>query len=228
MFTGLIQDVGEVQALVARAGRTRLTIGLRPGRPRAIVAEQLALGESVAVDGCCLTVVERGGAAFSVEVSPESIARTSIGSYRPGTKVNLEQALRLSDRLGGHLVLGHVDGVGKLVSRGQAGDFWALEFEAPPEVAPWLLPKGSVAIDGISLTVNELKPAGGGAVRFEVMVIPETQEGTALGEKAAGSPVNLEGDVIGKYVGHLLGHAGQLPAGAARIDVEFLRRHGFA
>jgi riboflavin synthase len=215
MFTGLIEDVGEVTAL-HRGERTRLVV--RTGR---IPPAELVLGESVAVDGCCLTVVAVEAGGFVAEVSPESLARTTLGEARPGTRVNLERAMRLGDRLGGHLVLGHVDGVGRIERRARVGDFVELTVEAPPEVARWLLPKGSVALDGISLTVNEVRDR-----RFTLMVIPETQQRTGLVGKGEGARVNLEGDVLGKWVARLVGTAGGAPAGG--VDEEFLRRHGFA
>ncbi len=218
MFTGLVQDVGVVSALAPAGGGVRLAI-----RPSRLPAAERAHGEAGAVDGGCRTVVEAGAAGFSAEVSPETLARTALGAYRPGTRVNLERAVRLADRLGGHLVLGHVDGVGTLVSREDRGAYGALSFEAPAPVAPWLLEKGSIAVDGISLTVNALEDLPGGGARFEVMIVPTTQAETALGDKQRGAQVNLEGDVIGKYVARLLAR-GQRPA----LDEDLLRRSGFA
>jgi len=215
MFTGLVQDVGEVLALERVGGRTRLTV--RTGK---LPAADLAHGESIACDGCCLSVVERGADRFVVEVSPETLARTSLGSWKVGTRINLERALALGDRLGGHLVLGHVDGVGRIAQRRAAGDFLELWFEAPAEVEPWLVEKGSVAVDGVSLTVNAIR-----SNRFSVMLIPETRRATALGDKGVGAPVNLEGDVIGKYVARLLARRGGAGGG---VDEAFLKENGFA
>lgn len=194
MFTGLIQDVGRV-------------VGLRPGgeglfariRPTAFDPASLAQGESVAVDGCCLTVVEREGGSFGVAISPETLAKTTLGALEEGAPVNLERALAVGDRLGGHMVLGHVDGVGKMLSRAPRGDFVEVWFEVPAPMERWLVEKGSVAVDGVSLTVNALRPGG-----FSVMLIPETLARTSLGAKEAGARVNLEGDVIGKYVERLV------------------------
>lgn len=216
MFTGLIQDVGQVEKL-QQGARTRLVI-----RSTKLPTGSLGHGESIAVDGCCLSVVDQAPGWFAVDVSPETLARTSLGSYRQGTRVNLERALALGDRLGGHMVLGHVDGVGRIVDKKTEGDFLRLDFEVPEEVEPWLIGKGSVAIDGISLTVNTVEGR-----RFSVMLIPETLAATALADKAIGAAVNLEGDVIGKYVARLLsrgGHQGTV----GRIDEAFLKEHGFA
>lgn len=215
MFTGLIQDVGEVERL-EKGARTRLTL-----RSTKLPTGKLDHGESIAVDGCCLSVVDQGPGWFAVDVSPETLARTSLGGYRQGTKVNLERALALGDRLGGHMVLGHVDGVGRIVDKSTEGDFLRLDFEVPAEVEPWLIGKGSVAIDGISLTVNTVEGR-----RFSVMLIPETQAATTLAHKAVGAEVNLEGDVIGKYVARLLVRGGH--TGPGRIDEAFLKEHGFA
>lgn len=216
MFTGLIEDVGEVSALT-RGQRTRLAV-----RPSRILSGEWVLGESVAVDGACLTVVAVEGGGFVAEVSPETLGRTTLELARPGTRVNLERAMRLGDRLGGHLVLGHVDGVGRVERKTTVGDFVELTVEVPPEVAPWLLPKGSVALDGISLTVNDVHDR-----RFTVMLVPETQARTGLAGKGEGARVNIEGDVLGKWVARLVGTAAGRPA-AGGVDVEFLRRHGFA
>ena len=214
MFTGLIEDVGVVTAL-ERGARTRLAV-----RVSRIPPAELTLGESVAVDGACLTVVAVEAGGFVAEVSPETLGRTTLESVRAGTRVNLERALRLGDRLGGHLVLGHVDGVGRIERMARVGAFVELAVAVPPELAPWLLPKGAVAIDGISLTVNEVQDR-----RFTAMLIPETQQRTGLVDKGEGARVNLEGDVLGKWVAKLLG-TGRSAVGG--VDEDFLRRHGFA
>jgi riboflavin synthase len=195
MFTGLIEDVGRIAAVERRGEGIFARI-----RPAKIEARSLAHGESVAVDGCCLTVVEISGEAFGVEISPESLARTTLGGLEEGARVNLERALALGERLGGHMVLGHVDAVGSIESRTRRGDFVEVWFRVPALVERWLVEKGSVAVDGISLTVNRLEEG-----RFSVMLIPETLASTTLGEKAEGAAVNLEGDVIGKYVERLAG-----------------------
>jgi riboflavin synthase len=192
MFTGLIQDIGVVERVVP-GGMTDLWIRTSLG------AEGFALGESIAVDGACLTVVERAGDAFRVQAAPETLRRTTLGAVCPGSRVNLERALALGDRLGGHLVSGHVDAVSEVLETRTEGGSWVMSFRLPPELAPFFIEKGSVAIDGISLTVNAV-----GEDRFSVQLIPETQERTTLQSKGVGARVNLEGDMIGKYVARLV------------------------
>lgn len=194
MFTGLVQDRGRVEAITALEKGFALRIV-----PSRIDVGELLHGESVAVDGCCLTVVGAGDGGFVVEVSPETLDKTSLVDLQVGASVNLERALALGDRLGGHMVLGHVDGVGAIASRARVGEFEELWFEVPRQLLRWLVPKGSVTVDGVSLTVNEL-----GKDRFSVMLIPETLRATGLGTKVVGAKVNLEGDVVGKYVDRLL------------------------
>ncbi len=208
MFTGLVQDVGVVREARGATPR-RLSI------ETALPAADFALGESIAVDGACLTVVARAGRQFSVEAAGETLARTTLGSSRPGDRVNLERAMALSDRLGGHLVLGHVDGVGRVVATAEAGGR-KLDVEAPPEAAPFLIPKGSVTLGGVSLTINAVAGA-----RFSVLLIPETLARTNLGALGPGAAVNVEADILGKYVARLL----RAPNG---LDLDRLRRAGFA
>jgi riboflavin synthase len=186
-----------------------------------MVAE-LALGESVAVDGACLTVVSSEGDAFDVEASAETLARTTLGERRPGDALHLERALRLGDRLGGHIVTGHVDGTGRVRDRKPLGESLRLGFTAPPEVARYLVAKGSVAIDGVSLTVNGVDADG-----FDVVLIPHTLGVVHLGHKQPGDRVNLEADLLGKYVERLLSfkNAGNGPSGG--IDLDLLARNGF-
>ena len=185
----------------------------------ALPASSFALGESIAVNGVCLTVVGTGSGSFAVEAGAETLAKTTAGTWAAGKRVHLERALTLADRLGGHLVLGHVDGTGQVTdSHGEQGG-WNLEIQAPSEVAPFLLPKGSVAVEGVSLTINRV--AGD---RFSVFLIPETLRRTALGELKVGGDANLEADIIGKYVARLLGRTQELPG----VSVEMLRKAGFA
>jgi riboflavin synthase len=212
MFTGLVQDIGTVAA-ITQGPMVRLRVAT------ALPARELELGESIALDGACLTVVARAEGAFEVEASPETLRRTTLGSWTPGTRVNLERALRLSDRLGGHLVQGHVDAVASILSKQPEGGSVRLRIELPQALAPLVIEKGSVAVDGVSLTVNAVAEGS-----FEVALIPETQKRTALAAKMPGARVNLETDVLGKYVARLLGRAPQ----AFGVSEELLRRAGFA
>jgi riboflavin synthase len=212
MFTGLVSDMGVVERLEPRSGGARLTI-----RPDATPVDELALGESVACNGACLTVVERGGGRVSFDAVPETLARTTLGSWRPGTRVNLERALRLSDRLGGHLVQGHVDAVGKVVTRVAEGQGARLGISLPPGIAPLVAEKGSIAIDGVSLTV-----ARADRDRFEVALIPETLSRTVLGAATPGTAVNLEADVVARHVARLREFAG-----ASGMSEESLKDWGY-
>lgn len=213
MFTGLIQDVGSVIS-IARGPMTRIAVAT--GLP----AEGLDLGESIALDGACLTVVSRSRGCFEVEASPETLRRTTIGTWAPGIKVNLERALRLSDRLGGHLVLGHVDAVSKIASRSAEGGSIVLAFALDRALAPLVIEKGSIAVDGVSLTVNAVD-----ACSFRVQLIPETQGRTTLVHKPVGADVNLETDVIGKYVARLVRKSA--PGLGSGVDEDLLKRCGF-
>lgn len=213
MFTGLISDVGTVERVAPRQGGARLTI-----RPKALEAGALALGESVACSGACLTVVERGGGVASFDAVPETLARTTLGAWRPGTQVNLERALTLSDRLGGHLVAGHVDAVAEVLARAAEGQGARLTVSLPPALAPLVAEKGSIAIDGISLTV-----ARAHRDRFEVALIPETLARTTLGVAGPGTRVNLEADVVARHVARLA-EFGLVPGG---LDTGALARWGY-
>jgi riboflavin synthase len=191
MFTGLVEAVGVVTAVLELDGGRRLTIS-------APELTSLAAGDSVAVDGVCLTAVDVEGPAFHVEAVGTTLSRTTIGRYRTGARVNLERALRLGDRLGGHLVQGHVDGVGSLLDVRADGIHHLLDFRVPPEVEAVTVLHGSIAISGVSLTVNALDPGV-----CQVAIIPHTWANTNLCGLRPGDPVNVEGDVIGKYVARL-------------------------
>jgi riboflavin synthase len=193
MFTGLIQDVGRVERVVS-GGTTDWWI-----TSRTLASEPFVLGESIAVNGACLTVVETRGAAFRVQATTETLQRTTLGTLKAGSPVNLERAMRLSDRLGGHLVSGHVDSKTRVVNVQVEKTTRILSFALPPALAPFFIEKGSVAVDGVSLTVNTVDRE-----RFSVMLIPETLERTTLSDRVVGDEVNIEADLIGKYVARLL------------------------
>jgi riboflavin synthase len=182
------------------------------------VLTELRVGDSIAVDGACLTVAARDDESFVVQISPETLERTTLSRLRPGHAVNLERAMPADGRFGGHMVLGHVDGVGRVHSIHPQGEFSLWRFQAPIEVSKYLVPKGSVAVDGISLTVIE--PA---ADTFGVAIIPTTLTQTTLGGKRPGDPVNLEADVIGKHIYHYL-----KGTSSGSLTKEVLARHGFA
>jgi riboflavin synthase len=192
MFTGLIEATGKIVDVQDTAGGRRLRVATP-------LAGELRPGDSIATNGVCLTVTERDGKSFSVDLSPETLRVTALASMSSGRTVNLERPLRADARLGGHFVLGHVDGVGRVRSVQAQGEHHWLEVEFPSSLAPLLIPKGSVSVDGISLTVASLA-----ADSFGVQVIAFTWTHTALASLKAGEAVNLEGDVLGKYVVRLL------------------------
>lgn len=189
MFTGLVQALGTVRTVTDAAGGRRLRVS------ESALAPLLALGESVSVNGACLTVVSRDGDSFDFEAGPETLAKTTLGALAAGDPVNLERALRTGDALGGHFVTGHIDCVGTVLEENQTGDWITVRFGFPPGFADLLVDKGSVAVDGVSLTVN--KPNDGA---FEVMLIPHTRAVTTLGLKKPGAAVNLEFDLLAKHV----------------------------
>lgn len=196
MFTGIVTDVGEVVAVEPRATGVRLTIAT------AYEPEGIALGASIACAGACLTVVDRGRIGgsgwFAVEASEETLAKTTLGGWGKGTRINLERALKLGDELGGHLVTGHVDAVADLVARDDVADMARLTFAVPPALARFVAQKGSVTLDGTSLTVNDVD-----GDRFTVMLIPHTLSVTTWGGRRAGDRVNLEVDMMARYVARL-------------------------
>lgn len=216
MFTGIIQGLGTVLERRSSGGGAVLTVspGFRLDEPQE--------SESIAVDGVCLTARDISPSRFCADVSPETLQRSSLGALRAGSKVNLERALRLADRLGGHLVSGHVDCLGRVLKRQNLGDFTLFTFSLDGRLSRYVVEKGSVAISGISLTVNSCTESS-----FAVSIIPHTLQETTLGLLAVGDAVNIEVDIIGKYVEKLLGgHAPQQPVGEA-LDSAFLARHGF-
>ncbi|HEX9897648.1 MAG TPA: riboflavin synthase [Candidatus Methylomirabilis sp.] len=238
MFTGIIEAIGTVQEFSRQGEGARVHIGAGP------LAEGLRLGESIAVEGACLTVTALRRDGFAADLSVETLKRTTLGRLRAGARVNLERPLRLGDRLGGHLVTGHVDGVGQLAERVPQGDGEFIRIRFPRELGSLLVMKGSIAVDGISLTVAELSRDV-----FGVAIIPHTLEHTTLRNKRVGDPVNLEADLLGKHVARLLAlragfhpgagstpeggppgpEAGRLEAtGQAGLTLAMLQEHGFA
>lgn len=202
MFTGIVTDVGEVIS-VADGGTRRLTLATQYD------PATIAIGASIACAGICLTVVAKGASPrpwFAVEAGAETLIATTAGNWTVGQAINLERALRIGDELGGHIVTGHVDGVGQLLAREGVGDAVRMNFEAPPDLARYIAAKGSITIDGVSLTVNSVKGA-----EFSVMIIPHTLSVTTLGALDTGTKVNLEIDILARYVGRLAGREGALP-----------------
>jgi len=193
VFTGIIQTTGRVQRTTPRGAGVRLTLTT----PRAL--PDLAIGESVAVSGACLTVTTHRGRSFEVDVSPETLRRTTLGAFAAGAPVNLERALRIGDRLGGHLVQGHVDGVGRLEAIKPDGDWILYRFRGPRTLGPYLVEKGAIAVDGVSLTVFACNGPS-----FAVALIPHTLAQTTLGKLAPGDKVNLEADVLLKHIESML------------------------
>ncbi|KEO89070.1 riboflavin synthase subunit alpha [Erythrobacter longus] len=206
MFTGIVTAIGTVAKAEQRGDlRLRITAPFDPAR--------IDIGASIACSGVCLTVVARGGKAgdawFDVDVSGETVSRTHSGMWEEGAKLNLEPSLRLGDELGGHIVTGHVDCVGEVVSGEVIGDSWKLMIRAPQEMAPYIAGKGSITVNGVSLTVNEVHDQPDGACDFMLNIIPHTAEVTTLGALTAGDTVNLEIDVLARYLKRMQGLAAQ-------------------
>ncbi len=212
MFTGIVEEMGSVKTLRREAGAARLTVSA------STVLGGTAVGDSICVNGVCLTVVELGKAEFSADVAVETLAVTNLGELKVGTRVNLERALQLSARIGGHLVSGHVDGVGRVREKRMEGNGWRIFIDAPDAVLRYVIKKGSIAVDGISLTVADTDTKG-----FSIAMIPHTAKLTTPGFKAAGDTVNLEADIIGKYVEKLV--SGRVEG---EVSLETLKRAGFA
>jgi riboflavin synthase len=211
MFTGIIEDIGTIGKLAKQSGALKLSI------KSALPKDSVRPGDSIAVNGACLTLTGFGAGALRFDVSHESLAATTLGALRPGDRVHLERALSFGGRVGGHLVTGHVDGVGEIAERISRGESLDLILRAPAEVRPFLVAKGSVAVDGVSLTVNEPK-----SDRFRVTLVPHTLQKTTLADRRPGERVNLEADLLGKYVRHFLA-----PEKSGGVTEAFLAEHGF-
>jgi len=216
IFTGLIMEVGRVRRIDRRAAGAYLEIEARA------VVEGTRVGDSISINGVDLTVIEMGNDFFSADASLETLARSTLGALRVGSRVNLERALAVGERLGGHMVQGHVDGTGRLVSVKQEGNAYRMRFGLAQELSRYVALKGSIAVDGISLTV-----AGLGDGWFEVAVIPHTWRETTLRELKAGDPVNIEVDVLAKYVERLMEHGDKPSHDSARLTVEYLSDLGY-
>ncbi|MEQ8652271.1 MAG: riboflavin synthase [Kiloniellales bacterium] len=197
MFTGIVTDLGEVRAIEQR-GDTRFVIAC------SYPIEDIAIGASIACSGACLTVVEKAADSLAFDASAETLSKTTLGGWKVGDKINLERALALGAELGGHLVSGHVDATGRVESLAREGDSWRCVFRAPPAVGRFLAPKGSVAIDGVSLTVNEVADQDDGSTLFGVNIIPHTYEVTAFHRLQPGHAVNLEIDLVARYLARLV------------------------
>ena len=196
MFTGLIEEIGQIAGMDKRAGPLRLFVSAH------LVMVDMKIGDSVSIDGACQTVVEHDDSSFAVESVEETLRRTTFGTYQVGRSVNLERSLALGDRLGGHLVSGHVDGVGQISRVEKRNDSWVFTFGVPGELARYIAAKGSIAVDGISLTVVDVGPKA-----FTVSVIPHTFKSTTIGQKQAGDSVNLEVDLMARYAERLTADA---------------------
>jgi riboflavin synthase len=194
MFTGIISAIGDITKLEERAGDARLTI-----RTGSLSLGDVQLGDSIACNGACLTVIELTGEGFVADVSVETLTLTTIGNWQTGSRINLEKAMRATDRLGGHIVSGHIDGIGEVVALEEDARSWRFRMRAPREIAKYIAHKGSITLDGTSLTVNIVDGA-----EFELNIIPHTMTHTVMGDYKVGSKVNLEVDLVARYLERLL------------------------
>jgi riboflavin synthase len=212
MFTGIVEDVGTVESVSPLRAGTALTVATR------LPDEGMAVGDSVAVAGVCLTVTRRAPGKFTADVSKETLSKTTLADLRPGGKVNLERSLTLSGRLGGHFVYGHVDGTGTIREIRPLGEARVFHLQADPSIMKFVVYKGAVAVDGVSLTISAVRRDG-----FELALIPITLERTTLGAARPGTRVNLETDIVGKYVFRYLGGGGE-----GGVTLDFLKQHGIS
>ncbi|WP_459910790.1 riboflavin synthase [Desulfotomaculum defluvii] len=216
MFTGIVEEIGTIRGISKGPNSAGLHIlGSK-------VLENTRIGDSIAVNGVCLTVTTMGEGTFTADVMAETLSKTNLRDLRSGSPVNLERALRLGDRLGGHMVSGHVDGVGIIVGKEKFDIATIVTIQAPPQVMKYIIKKGSVAIDGTSLTVVDFE-----GDKFQVSLIPHTAQATVLGSKKVGNSVNLESDIIGKYIERLLQGPQEDKTENSKISLEFLTANGF-
>jgi riboflavin synthase len=219
MFTGIIEGFGTIREIRQESQGRRMTVDAD------FFLEQTMLGDSICVSGACLTVVMIDNKRFTVDVSPETLAKTTFKSAKIGDRVNLERALRLSDRIDGHLVSGHIDGIGTVTLKQNMGNAIIVSFKVPESISHYMIQKGSVAVDGISLTINNCSHDS-----FDVSIIPHTAKLTTIGFKKAGDLVNIETDMIGKYVERFVGgkrHDEKKKKSGSALDMEFLAKSGF-
>ncbi len=208
MFTGIIEEIGKIKGISKQNNSIRMDISAK------VVLEETRLGDSIAVNGVCLTAVNLTNSAFSVDIAPETLRKTNLGKLTISSRVNLERALKMEQRLNGHLVMGHVDGIARILSKKQDGTAILIDIELPAKLRRYVIEHGSVTVDGISLTVARL-----GSDRFTISLIPHTTTLTTIATKEIGDIVNLEVDVLGKYIERLLTNS--------KIDEDFLKKHGF-
>lgn len=213
MFTGIIEDKGRVRRIEHRGQEKRLAIELPPH------LTEVQLGDSINISGVCLTVVKKEGQTIDLDLSQETLQKTILGDLKEGDQVNLERALQLSDRLGGHIVTGHIDGIGRIIERWEERNFLRLKIRIPESVTRYVVKKGSIAIDGISLTVNEIQ-----GDEIQLTLIPYTIEKTTLLDKRVGDQVNIETDILGKYVEKLLSQGVKR---SEKLDLSLLKEYGF-
>jgi riboflavin synthase len=220
MFTGIIEGLGTISGIHPAGQGKRLTVEAD------FILDQTKIGDSIAVNGACLTVVKIGGRRFEADLSSETLAASTFGKAKSGDRVNLERAMRLSDRIDGHLVSGHIDGIGIIKKREKHENALMLTLEVPDALSRYMIHKGSVAVDGISLTINAC-----GSKRFSVQIIPHTAGMTTIGMKQNGDPVNIETDMIGKYVESFVrgtsAHKREKTTESSGIDRDFLAKTGF-
>ena len=216
MFTGIVEEIGTVRRVISGQMDGCLDIQAK------LVLEGTKIGDSIAVNGVCLTVTSLRDGGFTADVMPETLRRSNLGALRSGDPVDLERAMAADGRFGGHIVSGHIDGVGTVTGRRREGIATWVTIAAPPEILRYIVEKGSIAIDGVSLTVATVTERG-----FSVSLIPHTGSQTILLQKKPGDQVNLENDIVGKYVARLMSPAAPEPAAESRITMDFLREHGF-